>query len=641
MTSNAAAPELEHLASMFAHTVASHPSRPATRVLATDSPTGWGRRDGEWLIQTWTDMAGRVDDAARSLIDADVAPGDRVLLFANNCPEWTIVDLACQQVGAIVVPVYATSTVDQIRHILTDSGATVAFTGSDSETSRVLDAVTDGQPRLVVSLAKPANSDVAWFVDFCATPSPDSVAELAARAEKWSGDDIATIVYTSGTTGAPRGVMLSNAGFLAQNRALEVFFAFGPEEHSLAFLPLSHALERAWTCYVMSRGAMNTYCPNARLAAEMLVKARPTLLVSVPRLFEKVVSTAKDKVRSSPLKSRIFEWALRVGGQMQHANRKGKRPRLYWRAQFALADRLVFSSIRDAMGGPKKVLACGGAPLRVDVEEFFSAVGIPIFPGYGLTEAGPLVTFNAPGEFKVGTVGRVMHGGELRIADESEICYRGPNVMVGYWGDPQGTEEAFVTTDDGGPWLRTGDAGYVDVDGYLVITDRLKDIIVTSGGKNVAPQQIEGLLMSDPLFEQAVLLGDNRPYLTLLVKPSLPDLSEIAERLSLSNLSLPDQLSNPAIIDEVRARAKKLTDKLPSHEQFKDLRVLLEDFTLENGLLTPTLKVRRREVEKRFAQVIEDMYNSVVDFAGRHFGSDENDGGPSEGQDDKRPGAQA
>ena len=437
-------------------------------------------------------------------------------------------------------------------------------------------------------------------------------AEVSARLEAAEADELASIIYTSGTTGEPRGAALTHRGFTFQGEALDAFFTVTPEDHSLCFLPLSHALEREWTFYILGHGCMNTYT-DARQVAEMLVLAKPTLLVSVPRLYEKVVSTARAKVAGSPAKKRIFEWALRVGGQCQHAYRKGKQPAAYWRAQLPLADKLVLSSVREAMGGPKAVMACGGAPLRAEVEEFFSACGMQISPGYGLTEASPLVSFNCPSAYKLGTAGRVVRGGELRIGPDSEIWYRGPNVMQGYWNAPEATADAV----DADGWLHTGDVGYVDTDDFLVITDRIKDIIVTSGGKNIAPAPIEGLLLADPLFEQAVLLGDNRPYLTLLVSPSIPHLEDLAAQLQVKFADRRELLSHPQIMEEVRRRVADTTSKLAHHEQIRDLRILLEEFTMDNGLLTPTLKVKRREVEKRFAQLIDDMYAKVAEFRNR------------------------
>ena len=302
-----------------------------------------------------------------------------------------------------------------------------------------------------------------------------------------------------------------------------------------------------------------------------------------------------------------------VGAQSQHAYRKGRQPSAWLKAQLPIADKLVFSSIRDALGGPKTVMACGGAPLRKEIEEFFSAAGILVSQGYGLTEASPLVSFNSPGAFKFGTVGRVVVGGEVKIADEGEIWYRGPNVMQGYWNLPEATAAA---VDDEG-WLHTGDVGYVDTDGYLVITDRIKDIIVTSGGKNIAPAPIEGMILADPLFEHAVVLGNNRPFVTLLVRPSLPHLEELAERLQVRFSDAAELVNSPEVTEEIRRRVAALTERLPSQEQIKDLRVALEEFTMENGLLTPTLKVRRRQVEERFSALIEDMYAKVQERRAR------------------------
>lgn len=617
-------PDRQHIAYLFRKSVELHGDRSATRIRAKEAADVSRAHDG-WVVQSYRELAGRVVDVAAALIRAGVGRGDRVAVLANNRPEWTQIDLACSTIGAVVVPLYATSTVEQIKHIVTDSGAVFAFAGEQMEVDRFVAATADrGDFGGVISFLPTSYEQVPTLAQFAPVGSATEADRAAVdeRLAELSSDDLFSIIYTSGTTGVPRGVMLSHRAMVAEFHALDQHFDFGPEERNLCSLPLSHAFERAWSTYIMSHGCENTYCPNTKAVSELLVEAKPTMMVSVPRLYETVVRTAKSKVAGSAAKQKIFDWALTVGGQMQHAYRKGKQPSAYWRAQFVLADKLVLKAIRDAMGGPKLNLVCGGAPLREDVELFFSAVGLPILVGYGLTEAAPLVTFNSHKEFKVGTAGRVMPGGELRIGEESEIYYRGPNLMDGYWNNPADTAATFTdgTLDNPHPegaWLKTGDAGYIDTDGFLVITDRLKDIIVTSTGKNVAPQAIEGLLMSDPLFEQAVLLGDNRPFLTLLMKPSMPHLAEIMERLGLPSDRADDYRDDPRVLDEVRQRARKLTDRLPSYEQFKDLRVLFEDFTLENGLLTPTLKVRRREVEERFAQVIDDMYAKLSELRER------------------------
>lgn len=497
-----------HLAVRFAQSASAHAARPATRIAAGDG----------WTVRTYAELARDVRRLAARLVASGLQPGDRVAIFSTNRPEWTLADLACATAGLVSVPLYATSTSDQARHILGDSGCRVAFVEGADEVSKLADVRAD-LPALerVVTFAQVPDADTSLAAELAS--APDDESEVDARLAAASADDLATIIYTSGTTGEPKGVMLSHRGFTHQVDVLSRSFAFADTDVSLCFLPLSHALERAWTYVVLCHGALNTYVPDPRTVADAMVAARPNLLVSVPRLYEKVFLAAKEKVADSPVKQRLMTWALRVGTEFHTAVREGRPRGKSLIVRFKLADKLVLSSVREAMGGPKKVLACGGAPLRPEIQEFFASCGLLLLSGYGLTEASPLVSFPSPSAYRTGTVGRVVGGGEVRLGDADEICYRGPNVMLGYWGRPDDTSAVLV---DG--WLHTGDVGHVDDDGFLTITDRIKDLIVTSNGKNVAPATIEGLLAADPLFEYTLLLGDNRPYLTLLVAPSLPHL---------------------------------------------------------------------------------------------------------------------
>ena len=587
-----------HLSVRLADAIARHGSRPATRIKVGEG----------WRVQTYAELGEQVATLAAHLVTQGVQPGDRVLLMSNNRPEWSVADLALLSVRAITVPIYPTSTPDQVRHIAADSGAVFGIVENGMLLDRVFPVWGDLPELRGLWTFEPTTSEddrVRNLADVLAEPvDPDADATARARIAEASGDDLASIIYTSGTTGEPRGAMLTHGAFTSELDSLDAFFDITPEDSSLAFLPLSHALERAWTFKVLMSGALNTYVADARTVAEALVEAEPSMFVSVPRLYEKVYATVHQRVAASPVKKAIFDWAMGVGAKSQHAYRKGRRPSALLQAQLPVADKLVFSSIRDALGGQKTVMACGGAPLRKEIEEFFSAAGMLLSQGYGLTEAAPLVSFNAPAAFKFGTAGRVMAGGEIRIADEGEICYRGPNVMKGYWNNPDATAAAI--DEDG--WLHTGDVGYVDTDGYLVITDRIKDIIVTSGGKNIAPAPIEGMILADPLFEHAVVLGNNRPFVTLLVRPSMPHLEELAEKLQVRFADASELADRPEIREEIRRRVEALTEKLPSQERIKDFRVALEEFTMDNGLLTPTLKVKRRQVEQRFESLIEDMY---------------------------------
>ena len=599
---------VRHLDHMLRATVDRHPSRLATRIRT--SPEG----APDWKTQTYRQFDARIQQIARAMVRDGIAKGDRVGLFANNCPEWSEVDFALLRIGAVPVPMYATSTPEQTAHLVRDSGARGMVVGGISEAGRVREAWPN-LPDLewMVSIAASPDADVPALDEWLVRDGSDEEtsgwdAEITSRQQAATAEDLASIIYTSGTTGDPKGVMLHHGALVAQVDAVASLFPITPEDHSLSFLPLSHALERAWTTIVFAHGCLNTYLPNARLVAAALVEVQPTMIVSVPKLYETVYRVAHEKAAASPVKKRIFDWAFGVGGKAQHAYRKGRQPSSWTTSQVALADKLVFKNVREAIGGPKTVLACGGAPIRKEVEEFFSAAGIQIFTGYGLTEASPLVSFNSRSAWKIGTAGRVMLRGELAIGANAEIMYRGPNVMAGYWNNPDSTAE--VITADG--WLRTGDAGYVDTDGFLVITDRIKDIIVTLGGKNVAPQQIEGLVLSDPLFEHAVLIGEGRPFLTLLVRPSMPQLKDLAARLGINTEKDDELVEHPQILAELKARVSSLTAKLPSHEQIKDLRASIEEFTMDNGLLTPTLKVRRREVEKKFQDAIDDMYAKLT-----------------------------
>lgn len=596
-----------HLAHMFRATVANHGFRPATRV----------RQGGQWIIRTYAETGRRVAGLARAFVtpglltEDGLQRGDRISLFAGNCPEWIEADLAGMTIGVIPVPIYPTSTPDQIVHIVTDAGVRVIITAGPKELDRILEA-RDQMPGLeTVILINPADQvgdhDGLTVLSLEQVRQAGVSEEIQTVVEERMGqscpDDVAALIYTSGTTGEPKGVMISHRAALAELQALDAFFDVTSADHSLSFLPLSHALEWGWSMAVIRHGCLNTFVPNPKTISAMLTEVRPTLFVSVPKLYEQVMSVAREKVSDSPAKLKIFEWSIRIGREWWQAEQEGRRPSVSLRARHGVADRLVLKAIRDAIGGPKTVLAAGGAPLRKEVEEFFAACGLLVCQGYGLTEASPLVSFNSPGGYKFGTAGRPLVGSQMTTTEDGEILYRGPNVMKGYWKAPEATAAAI---EDG--WLHTGDIGHIDEDGFLVITDRLKDIIVTLNGKNISPQPIENSLMKDPLFEHAVLLGDNRPCLTLLVKPSLPQVEELAERLHITSMTGPEMLRSEELAEEIRRRVAEITEKLPHQEQIRDLRVLWDEFTTDNGLLTPTLKVRRREVEKRFTEIVEEMY---------------------------------
>ncbi|WP_394275060.1 AMP-dependent synthetase/ligase [Luteococcus sp.] len=587
-----------HLARMLAHSAERFDQLPAYRTQGAD---------GSWQTTSYRDFHAQTQQMACALVGLGLQPGDRVAIFSANRPEWSITDFGTLAAGGIVVPIFAASSAHEVRHVLDDSGARIVFVGSARE-AEVLGRALAGASEAFTVVGFDEIDGLDSFERVMAGADLSLLPEVEARTVAGSASDIATIVYTSGTTGRSKGAMLTHGGFGQQSEAIDDCWDFRPGDQSLCFLPLAHSLERLWTFHVYRSGCLNTYCTVPKQVAHLLAKARPNLLVSVPMLFEKIMAGAKEQA-SSPVAARTMRWALRVGGQCQRAHRKGKRPHLWWRSQLPLADKLVLSKIRGAVGGNKKLMVSGGAPLRREVEEFFSAAGILLGQGYGLTEAGPMMTIYRPDHYKLGTVGFCIKGGELGIGAGGEVLVRGGSVMKGYWNQPEATAEAI----DADGWLHTGDVGYVDPDGFVTITDRMKDLIVTANGKNVAPQAVEAALMADPLFEQAVVVGDARPCLVAILQPSPQGWEQIAVELGLEGLP-PEQLAvEPRVREHLRERAAVLTQDLAHHEQVRDVVLSHGRITMASGLVTATMKVRRRLVGKEFATEVAETYRELAE----------------------------
>ena len=564
------------------------------------------RTSGSWQPITYAALGTHVDAVASSLIDGGVAPGDRVAIFAPNSPWWTIADLAILTARAIPVPVYATSPAAAAAHILRDAGVRVVFAGG-AEPYAALAGVREscGLARVVVfdadvALANAGDCHLSVLLAHPIAPGLDE------RLAGLSAEDVATIVYTSGTTGEPKGVVLTHANLLTQFRALDAHFRVGPGDRSLSFLPLSHAYERTWTWYVLLKGAENYYLDDPKRVGEAMQEVRPTCMVSVPRLYEKVHATVRHRVaQGSAVQKRLFAWALDVGGRFHDARARGRRVGPTLRLQHAVADRLVLHRIRDAVGGPKNVFSAGGASLSPEIERFFFAAGLLVCQGYGLTETSPMLTCNRPGDFRFGTVGKPIPGCEIRIAPDGEILARGPNVMRGYFGKPRETAEAFD-----GEWLRTGDIGELDDEGFLRITDRKKDLIVTSGGKNVAPSLIESVIGQDYYVEQVAAIGDGRRFLSALVVPQFEALQQWAGERGMVHGSLLAMVRDARVMAFMAARIAELQAGLPDYERVKRFTLLPERFSQSGGEITPTLKNVRRAIAAKYADVIEAMYTA-------------------------------
>jgi long-chain acyl-CoA synthetase len=607
MVMGGASSEREHLAYLVRESSRRHASRPALRF----------QEDGAWRSIDYAEFGGRVRAAARALVEFGVEPGDRVGIFAPNSPGWAIADLGILTAGAVSVPIYATNTTEQAEYVAGDAGLRLLFVGDAAQREKVRSfrARLPGL-RSVIALerttAGPGDGamELEDFLRLGRGSGRD--AEVERRLGVAGPGDLATVIYTSGTTGEPRGAMLTHANFFHQFRALDERFQVGDRDRSLCFLPLSHVYERTWSYYVFRCGAENAYLANPRDVVAAMPQVRPTVMVSVPRLYEKICAAVTDRVEhSSRARQALFHWGLRVGSRYQACRKERRAPGPGLALAHRVADALVLSKIRALVGGPKNFLSAGGAPLAREVEEFFLSAGLLVCQGYGLTETSPMVSCNAPGDFRFGTVGRPVAGCEVRIADEGEVQVRGGNVMKGYLGRPAETALAFQ---DG--WFRTGDVGHLDADGFLVITDRIKDLIITSQGKNVAPQHVASLFGSDPYVEHVAIVGDRRPYLAALVVPAFPALEAHAREAHIPFSTREELVSHPEIVAFYERRIEAAGRSLARHEQIKRFTLLSREFTQEGGELTPTQKVRRRVVETRYREVIDAMYATPGPAAG-------------------------
>jgi long-chain acyl-CoA synthetase len=575
------------------------------------APWLWAKRGGTYQPWSWQRVAREVHLLARALRVRGVAPGDRVLLVAENRPEWAIADLAIMAAGAITVPAYTTNTAETHAYLLNHSEAVAVFVSTDRMAARLLPALSDAPAlQLVVSMEPLSEIDqlnvpvLSWaealaLGEQTAAPSADPAATLS-RA------DLACFIYTSGTGGNPKGVMLTHGNVLANvagaHAVLETL-GLGDDEVFLSFLPLSHAYEHTGGQFLpMAVGAQIYYADGLEALASNFLEVRPTIVACVPRLYEVMRQRILRMTARQPgLKAKLFARAVDLGSK---AYERPEAMSLAERALNRLLDKLVRGAVRARFGGRIKALVSGGAPLNYDVGLFFTALGVPLFQGYGLTECAPVISVNGPGQTKLHTVGRPIPGMEVRIAEDGEILVRGPSVMRGYWRDETGTSQVLR---DG--WLHTGDVGVFDEDGFLQITDRKKDIIVNSGGDNVAPQRVEGVMTLQPEIAQVIVYGDGRPHLVALIVPDAEFAKSYARQRKLKPdfADLVQRKEFERAIGEAVARAN---DSLSVIERVRHFRLLPEPFTIESGTMTPTLKLRRQMIYRVHRDLFESMYQA-------------------------------
>ena len=565
------------------------------------------RDAGRWQPISSRQFGQSVARTARALHSLGIRHGDRVAILSENRPEWPTADIASLLLGAVTVPLYTTLTAEQTAFALNDSGCRVIFLSSDQQLHKVLSILAQTRIERVIVMDDLAfTGDLAPFANRCITmrtiaqSSADELGpELESHARSVSPDDLATIVYTSGTTGTSKGAMLTHGNIASNLQCSLLGFNMRPGLVSVSFLPLCHITARHVDFSMLYHGVTLAYCPFMERLPETLLEVKPSLFVAVPRVYEKIYAQAERKAQGFP-KRAIFNWALSVGKKNKPEILAGRTPAS---ASWKLANKLVFSKIREGMGGNVETFISGGAPLGRELAEWFATVGIRIHEGYGLTETSPVIAVNTPANHRIGTVGKTLPNLDVRIAEDGEILVRGPSVFKGYWNRPEETRAAL---DNG--WFKTGDIGNIDADGYLSVTDRKKDLIKTSGGKFIAPQPIENALKLNAYVGVAAILGDRRKFPAVMISPNFIRLEEWAQENNISFASREELTANPRVQSLYEEVVEGINQNLARFEKLKRVIVVPDEFTADNGALTPTLKLRRRVIEARYKQMIDDLY---------------------------------
>ena len=563
---------------------------------------------GEWRSLTFGELARRVRELALGLYAHGIRPGDRVAIWSENRPEWNLADLAILAIGAVDVPIYATQTRTQVEYILADSAARAIFASpAFVEDALSIKAQLPGLETVIALQKLTANGiDVEGLVDTGRALYGEQPALYEQLWQAPDPEDLATILYTSGSTGDPKGVMLTHKNLTANVLNSARWLGLGRQrELALTYLPFTHIFERAvWYLYAHI-GATIAYAESIETVAKNLGEIRPTAMTSVPRMFEKIYARIIERGLSAGFpKRQIFLWSLDVGRRWAQKKDRGDRIGALLKLQHKIADVLVFKKWREAVGGNVRLFISGGAPLAPEIGYLFLAAGLPILQGYGLTETSPSISCNTETRNRIGTVGPVMDGVEVQIAEDGEILVKGDTVMDGYYNRPAENEEAFSA--DG--WFRTGDIGHIDADGFLVITDRKKDLIKTSGGKYIAPQRLESLIKSSRFVSQVVVVGNARKFASALIVPNMELLRGYAEIKGIEYSDESDLVANPRVIDLIRRQVERYTADVAKFETVKKIALLEHEFTIESGELTPTLKPRRSIIEKKYASVIDKLY---------------------------------
>jgi long-chain acyl-CoA synthetase len=568
-----------------------------------------------WNGISWKQFGQQVDALSLALLAQGLRVQDKIGIFSNNMPQWTVADFAALQLRAVTVPIYPTSTPAQSSYILQNADVRVLFVGEQAQFDAAVTIFEEcEQLELIVAMSDGIELGEHAFAmswnQFIAQGSVEKQAELEERIEQANFDDLLTLIYTSGTTGQPKGVMLDYANIAAQLEGHDLRLSLTEEDVSLCFLPLSHVFERAWTFYVLYKGATNCYLQDTMQVRDALSEVRPTVMSAVPRFYEKIFSAIHEKVAKAPfIRKVMFTWAVNMGAKMAVCHQEGRKPSIALKKAYALADKLVLSKLRALLGGRINFMPCGGAKLDETIGRFFHAIGINVKLGYGMTETTATISCWDDKCFNPDSIGMAMPGAQVKIGENNEILVRGPMVMRGYYKMPEETAKTF---DEHG-FLKTGDAGHIDENGNLFITDRIKELMKTSNGKYIAPQMVEGTIGKDHFIEQIAVIADTRKFVSALIVPCYDSLEEYAKELNIKYHDRVELIKHHQIVEMLEQRVNDLQKELAKFEQVKKFKLLPKAFSMDEGELTPTQKLRRKVINDKYQDEIEEMYTDKSD----------------------------
>lgn len=553
-----------------------------------------------WVGISWTDFGEKIQNLSKALLQFGVKEHQNVAIFAENMTDWIVADIAIMSIRAVTVPIYATNSKDEVAYIINDAEISLLFVGNQEEYNKALEiSKTSNYLKLIVGLSKDIKfenfENGIYLNDFMVSNTNETIeTELQKRYYEAESTDLASIIYTSGTTGEPKGVMLDQINFMESLKAHDFELKVSENDTSLSFLPLSHIYERSWVFFCLHRGIKVYFNQNPKLIVAVLKEVRPTVMCTVPRIFEKIYGAIQSKKKEAPkVKIKLMDWALAVGNSYHNNHKRLEIPvPKSLQLKYKIADKLVLSKLRKVFGGRIKFMPCGGAPLAAEMVVFFHSFGLNIKCGYGLTETTATVSLFGNTHFEFNSAGKTIEGSQIKIGENNEILVKGPSVMKGYYKKPMETAEVFKNG-----WFCTGDAGKIDEKGNLIVTDRIKDLMKTSGGKYIAPQKLELALISDAFIEQIAVIGDQQKYVTALAVPSFENLKQYAIQHKIDFKDIEELINHNQIKEMFEKRFEALQKEFSVYEKIKKFTLLSKEFSIEAGEITATLKLKRKVIQ--------------------------------------------